>query len=64
MNRAERRAKGIKAKEPVINIKVSDLEKAKMEATAKAVDTAFFLMLTIPCMLITMVMKPPMVIFL
>ena len=52
MNRAERRAKGIKAKEPIINIKVSDLEQAKREATAKAVDTAFFLMLAVPCMVI------------
>ena len=52
MNRAERRAKGIKEKEPVINIKVSEIEAMKQDAVKKAVDKAFFLMLAIPTMVI------------
>lgn len=52
MNRAERRANGIKTKEPVINIKVSELEAMKQDAVKKAVDKAFFLMLAIPTMVI------------
>lgn len=52
MNRAERRAKCIKTKEVVINIKVSELEAIKQNAVKEAVDKAFFLMLAIPTMVI------------
>lgn len=52
MNRAERRANGIKTKEPIINIKVSELEAIKQQAVKEAVDKAFFLMLSIPVMVI------------
>lgn len=48
MNRKERRTKGIKNSEPVINIKVSDIEKIKDEASKNAIDTAFTLMLGMP----------------
>lgn len=52
MNRAERRAKGIKTKEPIINIKVSEIEQIKADAVEKACQKAFFLMLAIPTMVI------------
>lgn len=52
MNRAERRAKGIKGFEPIINIKASDIEQIKRDAVALAVEKAFFLMVAIPNMVI------------
>lgn len=56
MNRAERRKRAklglpIK-KEPVINIKASDVQNMKKQATDEAADIAFFLMLAIPVMVI------------
>ena len=52
MNREERRKKGIKGKEPVINIKVSDIEKMKADAVKSASNLAFKLMLSIPVMVL------------
>lgn len=52
MNREERRRKGIKGKEPVINIKVSDIEKMKSDAVKEASNLAFKLMLSIPVMVL------------
>lgn len=56
MNRQQRRQKnkeGIQPKkEPVINIKYSDLQKIKKEAAENAANTAFVLMLGIPAMVI------------
>lgn len=56
MNRAERRRlqkQGIKVKpEPVINIKSSDVQKMKKEATQDAIDSAFLLMLGIPILVL------------
>lgn len=48
MNRQERRKMGVAKKEPVINIKVSDIEKIKREAVEEACKNAFILMLAIP----------------
>lgn len=51
MNRAERRRRAKQGlpvvKEPVINVKASDIQNIKKEATTNAADTAFFLMLEI-----------------
>lgn len=57
MNRAEKRANGLKGKhkppkEPIINIKVSEIEQIKQNAVEKACKMAFFLMLAIPTMVI------------
>lgn len=52
MNREERRKAGLKHKEPIINIKVSDIEQIKQDAVAKGCKRAFFLMLSIPTMII------------
>lgn len=56
MNRAERRRRvkqGLPVnKEPVINIKASDIQAIKEQATSSAADTAFLLMLAIPVMVI------------
>ena len=56
MNRAERRSRAkqglLVVKEPVINVKASDIQNIKKEATTNAADTAFFLMLAIPVMVI------------
>lgn len=57
MNRAEKRALGLKGKnkpqkEPIINIKVSEIEAIKQNAVEKACNLAFFLMLAIPTMVI------------
>lgn len=56
MNRAERRRRerhGLTAaKEPVMNIKMSDIQAMKKQATDKAANTAFLLMLSIPIMVI------------
>lgn len=52
MNRAERRLNGIKKKEPIINIKVSEIEQIKADAVEKACKLAFGLMLSIPTMII------------
>ena len=52
MNRSERRKNGIKGKEPVINIKVSDIEKMKADAVREASNLAFKLMLSIPVMVL------------
>ena len=52
MNRAERRRLDIKGKEPVINIKQSDIDRMKMESANEAAEMAFFLMLAIPTMVI------------
>lgn len=48
MNRQQRRKLGIKAHEPVINMKQSDIKKIKQEATEQAVDAAMVLLLGIP----------------
>ena len=54
MNREERRQKaknGVKVqKEPVINIKVSDIEKMKSEVHKKAIGDVFTIMLGLPVM--------------
>lgn len=54
MNRAERRRRAKQGlpvmNEPVINVKASDIQNIKKEATFNAADTAFFLMLAIPVM--------------
>lgn len=52
MNRQERRRAGIKAKDPMISIKQSDIDRMKHEATTKAARAAFMLMLAIPTMII------------
>ena len=56
MNRAERRRlakQGIKVKkEPVINIKQSDVEQMKIDTAEQAAEMAFFMMLAIPTMVI------------
>ena len=53
MNRAERRRMGRNiASEPVINIKASDVERIKRQASKDASDIAFFLMIAIPVMVI------------
>lgn len=48
MNRAEKRRAGIKAKEPVYNLTLSQITAMKREATLKAIDKAFMLMVSIP----------------
>lgn len=52
MNRAERRAKGIKGKKPTYNLSESQILKIKQDATSKGCDLAFGLMLAIPVMVI------------
>ena len=52
MNRAQRRAKGIKNNIPTYNINAVQLEEIKQKATNEAIDAAFFLMLAIPTMVI------------
>lgn len=56
MNRTERRKRqkqGLPApKETVMNIKVSDIQNIKKQATDEAASTAFLLMLAIPVMVI------------
>lgn len=56
MNRSERRRRqkqGLPTvKEPILNIKASDIQRIKKNATDTAADTAFFLMLAIPVMVI------------
>lgn len=56
MNRAERRRRQKQGlpivKEPVLNIKASDIQQIKKDATNTAADIAFFLMLAIPVMVI------------
>lgn len=56
MNRAERRRRQKQGlpivKEPVLNVKASDFQQMKVDATNTAADTAFFLMLAIPVMVI------------
>lgn len=52
MNRQQRRQAKIKKKEPIINIKASDVVAIKSDAETKATNTAFILMLGIPAMVI------------
>lgn len=52
MNRAERRRLGVKNKEAVINIKQSDIEQMKEDATRESMEIAFKLMLAIPVMVV------------
>lgn len=52
MNRAERRAKGIKTREATYNLNQSQIEKMKQDAFSKGCDLAFGLMLAIPVMVI------------
>ena len=53
MNRAERRRLGkSKSHEPVINIKSSDIDNIKKQASKDAADIAFQLMLAIPVMVL------------
>ena len=52
MNRAERRRLGLKNKEAVINIKQSDIEQMKEDATKESMEIAFKLMLSIPVMVV------------
>ena len=52
MNRAERRKNGIKGKEPVINVKVEDIDRLKADAVKEAVTYAFKLLVAIPVMVL------------
>lgn len=52
MNRAERRKLGLKNKEAVINIKRSDIDKIKKDASKESIELAFKLMLAIPVMVL------------
>lgn len=56
MNRAERRRlqkQGVSVKpEPVINMKVSDVQRITKETTNKAVDQVFLLMLGLPALVL------------
>lgn len=56
MNRAERRRLQKQGKqvpkEPVINVKYSDVQTIKEKATSDAVDTAFLLMLGLPVLVL------------
>ena len=56
MNRAERRKRQKQGlpivKEPVLNIKASDIQQIKKDAINSTANTAFFLMLAIPVMVI------------
>lgn len=52
MNRAQRRANGIKGKEPVYNLRECDIQAMKDKAVEDGVNLAFFLMLAIPVMVI------------
>lgn len=56
MNRAERRRaakKGLPApKEAVVNVKASDLDKIKLDASKDAAEKAFLLMLALPVMIL------------
>lgn len=56
MNRAERRKRQKQGlpiiKEPVLNVKASDFQHMKKNAAEVAAETAFFLMLAIPVMVI------------
>lgn len=56
MNRAERRRlakQGITAKkEPVFNVKQSDVERMRLETARDSAEMAFFMMLAIPVMVI------------
>ena len=52
MNRQERRQNGVQDKEKAIMLKLSDIEKIKQEATERATNTAFTLMLGIPAVII------------
>lgn len=48
MNRAERRARGIKGKAPTYNLSAEAIQVIKEEEQKKSVDIAFILLLTIP----------------
>lgn len=52
MNRAMRRATGSRLKEPVYTLTQSQIQMMKKDATDKAIDTAFVLMLGLPAMVI------------
>lgn len=56
MNRKQRRAmmkQGADVKhEPVINVKATDLQQIKKQATSEAVDTAFLIMLAMPMLVL------------
>lgn len=52
MNRAERRRNDRKKKEAVLNVRREDLEKAKKDATDKAVRQAFVLMMNVPLIIL------------
>lgn len=52
MNRAERRARGIKGKAPTLNLSYDSVQAIKYEAQKKASEIAFILLLTIPTMII------------
>lgn len=48
MNRAERRRAGVNVKEPVYNLTLSQINAMKQDATLKAINKAFMLMVSIP----------------
>lgn len=52
MNRAKRRANGIKSKSPTFNLTAEAIQAIKEEEQKKSVDMAFILLLTIPTMVI------------
>lgn len=51
MNRAERR-RNQKQKDPVYNLKQSDIDKIKKDASNEAIDKAFIIMCSLPCMVL------------
>jgi hypothetical protein len=52
LNKAKRCKKGINGKEPVLNLKASDIANLKEITTKKAVNTAFIMLLSIPLMVL------------
>lgn len=53
MNRAERRRSGQKEqKEPTYNLRLSNIKEIERKAYNKGIEQAFFLMLSIPCLVI------------
>lgn len=52
MNREERRKKGITTKDPVFNLKQSEIQAIKDKAFNEAIDKSFVLMLGLPMMVL------------
>lgn len=52
MNRKEKRDKGIKEKEKTYTLKQSDINEIKLNATKNAIDSAFYLTMAIPLLIL------------